>query len=85
METAPVETAGVESTAVEAAAMKPAEPSAMKSATAVETATTPVPAASAAPMRRVGDIWLAESGRAQQRSRKGHQTPLLPGPSFAIA
>jgi hypothetical protein len=56
----------------------------MKAATTVEAATAAVPSA-AAPMRCVGEIWLAENGRAQQRSRKAHQTPLLPGPSFAIA
>jgi hypothetical protein len=86
VESAAVKPAGVKSTAVETAAMKPAKPSAMKSATAVEaaTATAAVPPA-AAPMRCVGEVWLAENGRAQQRSRKAHQTPLLPGPSFVIA
>jgi len=40
-----VEPAAVETASVESTAMKPAKPAAMKSATAVETATTAMPAA----------------------------------------
>jgi hypothetical protein len=73
----------VETAAVESTAMKPAKPSAMKSATAVETATTAVPAAPA-PMG-VGDIWLAENSCTEHRGCHAHQTPRFPGPGSVIA
>jgi len=84
VETAAVETASVETAPVESTAVKPAKPSAMKSATAVETATTAMPAAPA-PMGRVGDIWLAENSCTQQRGCHAHQTPRFPGPGSVIA
>ena len=39
----------------------------------------------AAAMRCVGEIWLAENSRAQQRSCNAHHTPPFPGLGSAIA
>jgi hypothetical protein len=71
------------STAVEPAGVEPTVETA-----AVETATMPsatmpsasVPSASAS----VGEIWLAENSRAQQRSCNTHHSPCLPGSGFPI-
>ena len=68
----------VEITGVEPAAVEPTVETA-----AVETATMPsasVPSASAS----VGEIWLAENSRAQQRSCNTHHSPCLPGIGFPI-
>jgi hypothetical protein len=66
----PVEpTVGGGDMAVKSAAMKP---TAMKSAA--------VPSAS----MRVGEIWLAENGRAQQRSCYAHHSPCLLRGGFVI-
>jgi hypothetical protein len=56
---------------------------AMKSATTVKSASAVETAA--APMRCVGEIWLAENSGAQQRSRNAHQRPPFPAPGSAIA
>jgi hypothetical protein len=83
---APVERAAVKSAAVkptksaavEAAAVKPA-----KSA-AVETPSAAV-ASAPAPVRCVGETWLAENSRAQQCSCNAHHTPTLARLGTAIA
>lgn len=70
MEPAPVERAGVKSTAVETAVKR-----------AKSTVETP-----AAPVRRcLGEFWLAEDRRAQERSCNAHHGPRFPGPGSAIA
>jgi hypothetical protein len=73
---AAVKPAGVKSTAVETAAVEPAK-SATVEAAAMESA--------AAIVRCVGEIRLAENGRAQQRSCNADHTPPVSGPGSAIA
>jgi hypothetical protein len=73
-----VEPTGVKSTAVEAAAVK----STTVEAAAVETPSAAVPSA---PVRCVGEIWLAENSRAQQRSCNADHTPPFAGSGSAIA
>jgi hypothetical protein len=59
------------------------KPTAMKPTAMKPTAMKPtaVPAAS----MRVGEIWLAENGRAQQRSCYAHHSPCLLRGGFVIA
>jgi hypothetical protein len=69
-----VKSAAVKTTGVEPAAVEPAmEP------TAVESATVPSTSAS------LGEIWLADDSRAQQRSCNAHHSSSLPGGGFVIA
>ena len=49
-------------------------------ATAVEPAMPSAPV----PSTCVGEIWLAEDSRAQQRSRNAHNEPRLPRSGFAL-
>jgi hypothetical protein len=73
-----VEPTGVKSTAVETAAVK----STTVEAAAVETPSAAVPSA---PVRCVGETWLAENSRAQQRSCNADHTPPFAGSGSAIA
>jgi hypothetical protein len=73
-----MEPTGVKSTAVETAAVK----STTVEAAAVETPSAAVPSA---PVRCVGEIWLAENSRAQQRSCNADHTPPFAGSGSAIA
>lgn len=74
-----VEATGVETTGVDTAAME-----AVVEPAAVEPATMEAAAMSSA-STRMGEIWLAENSRAQQRSCNAHHSPCLPGGGFVIA
>jgi hypothetical protein len=76
-----VETAAVKPAAVETAAVKPAKSAAVEAA-AVETPSAAVPSA---PVRCVGEIWLAENSHAQQCSGNTNHTRPFAGPGSAIA
>jgi hypothetical protein len=78
MESTPMEPTGVKSTAVETAAVK----STTVEAAAVETPSAAVPST---PVRCVGETWLAENSRAQQRSCNADHTPPFAGSGSAIA
>jgi hypothetical protein len=78
---AAVKPAGVKSAAVEPAAVEPTK-SATVEAAAVEVAAME---SAAATVRCVGEIRLAENGRAQQRSCNADHTPPVSGPGSAIA
>jgi hypothetical protein len=90
---AAVKPAGVKSTAVETAAVEPAKSATVETAAveppAVETPAVETPSAAmesaAATVRCVGEIRLAENGRAQQRSCNADHTPPVAGPGSAIA
>jgi hypothetical protein len=71
---AAVEPAGVKSTAVETAAVKPAAVKPTKSA-----------AVPSAPVRCVGEVWLAEDRCSEERSCNAHHTPPFARPGSAIA
>jgi hypothetical protein len=74
METSGVKPAAMETSGVKPAAMEPTvETAAMSSAS--------MPPASA----RLGEIWLAENSRAQQRSCNTRHGPCLPRGGFVIA
>ena len=81
VQSAAVETTGVEPAAMKPAAMKPAamKPAAMKPA-AMEPATTMPPAAA-----RVGETWLAEDRRAQQRGCNAYRSLCFSGSGFVFA
>jgi hypothetical protein len=84
MEPARVEPAGVKSAAVEPAAMKPAKSTV--ETTAVETPTSAAVEAPSAPaVRRVGEAWLAEKSRTQQRSCNAYYTPPFARLGSAVA
>jgi hypothetical protein len=81
-----MEPVGVRSTAVKPAAVKPAKSATVEAtATAVKTPSAAVPSASAAPVRCVGEIRLAENRRAQQCSCNAQHTPPFAGPGSVIA
>jgi hypothetical protein len=73
----------MKSTAVETAAVKSAKSAAVEAA-AVETPFAAMESA-AATMSCVGEIWLAENSRAQQRGCNAHHPPPFTGPGCAIA
>jgi hypothetical protein len=76
-------------TAVKSAATERPKTAAAKSAavepTAVQSAKSTAVETASAPARCVGETWLAENGRAQQRSCNARHRPPLPGPCSAIA
>ena len=75
----PVTPADISQTMVETGNSTPVEPTVGGGDMAVKSAA--VPSAS----MRVGEIWLAENSRAQQRSCDAHHSPCLLRGGFVIA